>query len=152
MEYLPKPRLAIFAILFGSLVLPPGLTKSPALVLASHDPNTHILTILAGHGPDNNVEWAGLRHDSRDLLYRTPGGAVPAGTPVTIRFRTFHDDVTSVKLRLYDLNSSSESFHPMTPVATHVSCYQPGLENETCDFWGVTLPDTSPNNFWYRFV
>ena len=32
---------------------------------------THVLTISAGHGADNNVEWDGLRHDSRDPLYRT---------------------------------------------------------------------------------
>ena len=37
---------------------------------------TNTLTVQAGHGPDNNVEWDGLRHDSRDSLYRTPGGAV----------------------------------------------------------------------------
>ncbi|MEK7787203.1 MAG: alpha-amylase, partial [Chloroflexota bacterium] len=62
---------------------------------------SHILVIQSVQGADNNVEWDGLRHDSRDPLYRTPGGAVPAGTPVTIRFRTFHDDVTSVTLRAY---------------------------------------------------
>ena len=27
---------------------------------------THVLTVSAGHGHDNNVEWDGLRHDSRD--------------------------------------------------------------------------------------
>ena len=57
-------------------------------------PRRHVLTVLAGHGHDNNVEWDGLRHDSRSDVYRTPGGAVEAGTPVTLRFRTFHDDVT----------------------------------------------------------
>jgi hypothetical protein len=52
-----------------------------------------------------------VRHDSRDPLYRTPGGAVPAGTPVTIRLRTFHNDVTSVRLRVYDLNASAQRFY-----------------------------------------
>ena len=50
-----------------------------AKVSFRYDSVSHVLTILAGHGHDNNVEWDGLRHDSRDLLYRTPGGAVPAG-------------------------------------------------------------------------
>ena len=67
---------------------------------------THVLTVLAGHGHDNNVEWDGLRHDSRSDVYRTPGGAVEAGTPVTLRFRTFHDDVTSVRARFYSLASA----------------------------------------------
>ncbi len=113
---------------------------------------SHILTILAGHSPDNNVEWDGLRHDSRDTLYRTPGGAVPAGTPVIIRFRTFHNDVTGVKLRVYSLNAGGQSLYPMTAAATDVSCYQAGLESETCDFWQATLTNAQPDNLWYRFL
>ncbi|MBK9940312.1 MAG: fibronectin type III domain-containing protein [Kouleothrix sp.] len=123
-----------------------------AKVSFSYDATTHVPSILAGHAPDNNVEWDGLRHDSRDTLYRTPGGAVPAGTPVTIRFRTFHNDVTAVKLRLYDLNANGQRIVPMAPAATNVSCYQIGLESETCDFWAATLPNDLPNNFWYRFI
>jgi len=40
----------------------------------------------------------------------------------------------------------------MTPAATDVGCYQAGLEDRTCDFWAVTLPNDSPANVWYRFV
>ncbi len=123
-----------------------------AKVSFSYNAASHVLSILAGHAPDNNVEWNGLRHDSRDTLYRSPGGAVPAGTPVTIRFRTFHNDVTSVKLRLYDLNASGQRLVPMTIAASDTPCYQPGLESETCDFWAATLPNDAPNNYWYRFV
>jgi glycosidase len=121
-------------------------------VIFSYDSSSHVLTIQAGPGPDNNVFWDGLRYDSRDLLYRTPGGAVKAGTPVLIRFRTFHNDVTGVSLRLYDLNANAQRIIPMSPAATDVSCYQPGLETYTCDFWQATLDETSPNNLWYRFI
>ncbi|MBK9714868.1 MAG: alpha-amylase [Kouleothrix sp.] len=123
-----------------------------AKVSFSYNAATHVLTILAGHAHDNNVEWDGLRHDSRDTLYRAPGGAVPAGTPVKIRFRTYHDDVTGVKLRVYDLNAGGQSVVPMAVAASGVSCYQPGLESETCDFWEATLPNAAPNNLWYRFI
>ena len=41
--------------------------------------SSSISVVAAGPGHDGNVEWDGLRHDSRDPLYRTPGGAVPAG-------------------------------------------------------------------------
>ncbi|MBI5567959.1 MAG: alpha-amylase [Chloroflexi bacterium] len=123
-----------------------------AKVSFRYDSVSHVLTILAGHAPDNNVEWDGLRHDSRDTLYRTPGGAVPAGTPVTLRFRTFHNDVTSVKARVYDLDAGGQQILPMAPAATDVACYQPGLETETCDFWSVTLNYASPDNLWYRFI
>lgn len=123
-----------------------------AKVSFSYNAATHVLSILAGHAADNNVEWDGLRHDSRDTLYRTPGGAVSAGTPVTIRFRTFHNDVTSVKLRLYDLNAGGQQIITMAPATTDVPCFQAGLESETCDFWATTLPNSAPNNYWYRFI
>ncbi len=71
-------------------------------------------------GPDNNVAWDGLRHDSRDTLYRTPGGAVPEGTPVTLRMRTFHDDVTGVRVRTYSVNDAAQTILPMTRVAADV--------------------------------
>ena len=123
-----------------------------AKVTFSYNSATHVLTVQAGHALDNNVEWDGLRHDSRDLLYRTPGGAVAAGTPVTLRFRTFHNDVNRVRARIYNLNSNSQSFTDLTLAASDVSCYQLGLEAETCDYWATTLTNASPDNLWYRFI
>ncbi|MGE5464285.1 MAG: alpha-amylase family glycosyl hydrolase, partial [Syntrophothermus sp.] len=123
-------------------------------VTFSYDSASHVLSIdvvSTGPKPDNNVEWDGLRHDSRDPLYRTPGGAVPAGTPVTIRFRTYHNDVTGVSMRVYDVNTGTQRFVKMDPAATDVDCYQAGLPF-TCDFWQATLTEASPNNLWYRFI
>jgi len=115
--------------------------------------SSHLLTIVALNQsfPDNNVEWDGVQHDSRETLYRAPGGAVPAGTPVTLRLRTFHNDVTDVRLRVYDLNANGQSVYGMSLAASEVSCYQAGLEARTCDFWEVTLENPLPNNLWYRF-
>ena len=123
-----------------------------ARVVFRYDSASHVLTILAGFLPDNNIAWDGLRHDSRDPLYRTPGGAVPAGSPVKIRFRTFHNDVTGVSLRVYDLNAAAQRFYPMQRAAAGISCYQPGLESASCDFWEAVLPNDQPNNLWYRFI
>jgi glycosidase len=117
-------------------------------VTFSYDSVSHVLTISTA----GNVEWDGLRHDSRDLLYRTPGGAVPAGTPVKLRLRTFHDDVTAVTARIYDVNDNVQRLLPMQVAASDVSCYQAGLGARTCDFWEVTLPNGAPNNLWYRFI
>jgi glycosidase len=117
------------------------------------DATTNILTIQGGHGRDNRVALDGLRHDSRDTLYRTPGGAVPAGTPVILRFRTFHNDVTAVWARFWSINRAGESIEAMTRVATAVGCYQPDLAGETCDFWQLRLPaDLGADNLWYRFI
>ncbi|MRR29431.1 glycoside hydrolase family 13 protein, partial [bacterium] len=121
----------------------------------SYASTSHILTITVTppvSSLDNNVEWDGLRHDSRDLLYRTPGGAVAAETPVTLRFRTFHNDVNKVQARIYDLNANAQHILTMSLAASDVSCYQSDLEGHTCDFWAVTLPNAAPDNLWYRFI
>ena len=124
-----------------------------ANVTFTYNPGTHILTITgASSDHDNNVEWDGLRHDSRDTLYRSPGGAVPANTPVKIRFRTFHNDVTDVTLRLYDLNAGAESLVPMQLVAPDVPCFQDGFGSKTCDYYESAINSPTPNNYWYRFI
>ncbi|MCU0507131.1 MAG: alpha-amylase family glycosyl hydrolase [Anaerolineae bacterium] len=105
-----------------------------------------------GPKPDNNVEWDGVRHDSRDLLYRTPGGAVTAGTPVTLRLRTFHNDVTAATLRVYSVNANGQSLHPMALEASDVSCYEDALAGDTCDYWTATLMNEAVDNIWYRFL
>jgi hypothetical protein len=122
-----------------------------ATIIFKYNAATHILMILAGV-PDNNIAWDGLKHDSRDTLYRTPGGAVEAGSTVLVRFRTFHNDVTSVSLRTYDLNASGQSVTPMTLVAADVPCYPAELDQSTCDYWETAIHKASPNNLWYRFI
>jgi len=124
----------------------------------TYDSVTHVPTInsVAPTGPshDNNVLWDGLRHDSRDSLYRTPGGAVPAGTPVILRFRTFHDDVTAVGARIFSLRTGGAQVIPMTLAAAGEDCAQDGLPFE-CDYWQATIPAplaAQPDNIWYRFV
>jgi glycosidase len=121
-------------------------------VAFSWSSTTHVLTIQAGRGADNNVEWDGLRFDSRDTLYRTPQGAVPAGTPVTIRFRTFHNDVTSVTLRDFSVAQNAEHLIAMKRAASGVSCYQQSLTADLCDLWQATLPDAQTDIHWFRFI
>jgi glycosidase len=136
----------------GGANIPFTVPANGAKVTFTYVAATHVLTVSAGHGHDGNVEWDGLQHDSRDTLYRTPGGAVPAGTPVTIRLRTFHDDVTGVSLRVYSLNAAGQSIKKLSIAATDVSCADPALATERCDFWAVTLPDALADNLWYRFI
>jgi glycosidase len=130
--------------------IPFTVPVSNARVTFSYHALSHLLTVTSAQS-DNNIEWDGLRHDSRDSLYRTPGGAVTPGTPVVLRFRTFHDDATAVTLRAYDLNANAQRLVPMTRVAVDEDCYQPGL-SRTCDYWAATLTSDGPNNFWYRFI
>lgn len=104
-------------------------------------------------GNDNNVEWDGVKHDSRNSMYRTPFGAVKIGTPVTLRLRTFHKDVTAVKTRFYDIASSSQFILNMTPAATNVPCNEPTVPAaKTCDFWTTTITPTQRTVVYYRFI
>ncbi|HSK52286.1 MAG TPA: alpha-amylase family glycosyl hydrolase, partial [Clostridia bacterium] len=136
----------------GGPNIPFTVPAAGAQVTFRYNATSHVLTILAGHGHDGNVEWDGLRHDSRDPLYRTPGGAVPADTAVILRFRTFHGDVTGVRTRFYSVNLGGQHIEPMELAAEDVSCYEAALATERCDFWEVTLPPGDPDNFWYRFI
>ncbi len=98
-------------------------------------------------GTDDNVWWDGLEHDSRSDMYRTPFGAVPKMTPVTLRFRTYAGDVTEVKARVWDNTLGTQSFYPMTQVAT--------LPGDPFDYavWQVELdaPDYE-TILYYRFL
>src|SRR4029453_5757486 len=112
-----------------------------AKVTFIYDSATHVLTISSGFAPDNNIAWDGMRHDSRDLLYRTPGGAVPAGTDVLIRFRTFHNHGTGVDPPLFDINLNAQRIVHMTLAADDVSCYDAAFASFSCDFWQATLDE-----------
>ena len=48
--------------------IPFTVPVSNARVTFTYNATTHVLTIVVGLAPDNNVVWDGLRHDSRDLL------------------------------------------------------------------------------------
>jgi glycosidase len=106
----------------------------------------------AAHHLDGTIDLAGLRHNSRDMLYRTPPGAVPAGTPVTIRLRTFAGDVSAVQLRAFGVEGNAQQLLDMDLAASAVDCYEAELAGQTCDFWSATLPNAAPDNIWYRFI
>ncbi|MGA4508835.1 alpha-amylase family glycosyl hydrolase [Propionibacteriaceae bacterium G1746] len=151
-RHLGRPLAAILsclAMLVGLAV--PAMAGPPAPSTApAGAPSIGAVPTAA---PDGNVEWDGLKHDSRSTVYRTPQGAVPEGTAVTIRFRTFQNDVTSVDLRLYSVADGRERVVAMTRAATGVSCYEPRLAASSCDYWEHTLPaDHQADNLWYRFI
>jgi glycosidase len=139
--------------------IPFTVPAAGSTTMFSYDSTTHVLTVSSvgpgGHAHDNNVEWDGLRHDSRDTLYRTPGGAVSAGTGVILRLRTFHDDVTAVGARIFSLRTGGAQVVPMKLAASDVGCAQASLAADSCDYWQASVPGAlaaQPDNLWYRFV
>jgi glycosidase len=121
-------------------------------VTFTYNPTTHILSIVSGHAHDNNVEYTGLGHNSQDSLYRVPFGAVTPQTPVILRFRTYHNDVTAVSTRFYDTATAHQFFQDMTIAASNVSCYDPSQPDQTCDYWQTTVTPSQPTTLYYRFI
>lgn len=96
---------------------------------------------------DGDVEWWGVGHNSHDLVYREPFGAVPAEADVTLRLRTYQGDVTGAAVRVWDDLLDTESFFPMSRSATITD--PAGLY----EYWEVqfTTP-ADPTIWWYKFV
>lgn len=90
-----------------------------------------------------------IRHDSRDGFYRTPFGAVPAGTSVTLRLATAPDDVADVTLRLRDDVGNAARELDLERVLAAAPCPPAG---ETCDVWETTVQTAAPTTLRYRFT
>ncbi|NDJ60950.1 MAG: hypothetical protein GYB67_07485 [Chloroflexi bacterium] len=99
---------------------------------------------------DNNVNWNELGHNSRDPLYRSPGGAVPTGTEITLRLRALNDDLTAAQVRVWNDRINVSTIYDMTRVASNVTFPN---DPTVYEFWEVTLPASAdPTIYWYRFI
>lgn len=97
----------------------------------------------SGASHDNNIWWNDLGHNSRDGLYRNPGGAVVTGTAVTLRLRAACGDLTAARVRVWNDRPNVQTIYKME-VAGHDAQY---------DYWEVTLPASAePTIYWYRFI
>jgi glycosidase len=96
-----------------------------------------------GADHDNDIWWGDLGHNSRDPLYRTPGGAVPTNTPVKLRLRAASGDLTAARLRIWNDRLDSQYMLDMTRVA----------DDGTYEWWEATAPASAqPTIYWYRFI
>jgi glycosidase len=99
-----------------------------------------------GAGGGGPIKQAALLHDTRDLAYRSPSGAVPTGQPVTLTLRAAAGNVASTKLRVWDsaaLGGHGDAIWYDARVAATRGGY---------DFWRVTLPaQKSPRALWYKW-
>jgi glycosidase len=128
-----------------------GYTVTFSFDVATHTPSVVVASDLPSQ--DGNVEYLGLGHDSQSDVYRQPFGAVTPGTTVKLRFRTFHDDVSGVRARVYDDVRRGESILRMTRVAQDVPCYDPALDERAgCDYWQTTVTPARLTTLYYRFI
>lgn len=102
-----------------------------------------LLTSITGSAQPGLPQEPEILHDSRDTLYRFPGGAVPTGTSVHLRLRTPAGEVDAVGVRIYSSASRTTSVLPMSIAATLPDGY---------DLWEARL-DTGDvlTVYYYRF-
>ncbi len=124
----------------------PAATATVAATAAPSPPSTATIVpppATATPAGDGQIDTKALYHMSRDPAYRSPGGAVPAGTTVTLRLRAAPGDLTGADVRTFDTRTNADQTLPMR------------LEQQTPegDLWraDVTTPST-PGLFTYRFV
>ncbi len=93
---------------------------------------------------DASIEREALWHDSRDDLYRTPGGAAPLGTTITLRLRAAAGDLDSASVRVYRSADQSQTLLPMTVTATTPDGY---------DLWEAAVDvGQRATVYYYRFL
>jgi glycosidase len=101
---------------------------------------------------DGRLDPLGFAHDSRDLAYRLPAGAAPAGSAIRLRFRTFHADATGVALVVTDAEADAETRLEMARVAGPAPCGEDVVDEiAPCDWWEATVTPPDPTTLTYRF-
>jgi glycosidase len=121
-------------------------------VTFSYVASTHVLTIeTSTPTPSGDINWDGLRHDTFDAYYRSPFGAVQAGSQVTLRFRTTHFDVDGVSVRVYTYDPATGT--TTGPVDHPMSFFENRTEGGTeYDVWAVNLQTPSTASvLYYKF-
>ena len=140
--------LGLVAVLAGL-----GLALAPRSTSPSPSPSTPPSAPLAvaDQPPlarDGAIDEGGLAHDSRSDRYRTPFGAVPAGTTVTLRLRATAGDLTDATVRIWDELGKLQALVPMQVVASDRTQGDHGY-----DYWQATIRSAAkPTILWYRFI
>ncbi|MEM6454111.1 MAG: glycoside hydrolase family 13 protein, partial [Acidobacteriota bacterium] len=100
---------------------------------------------VLGAPGDNDIRWSEVLHDTRDLFYRAPFGAIEAETPLVLRLRTAQDDLSDAAVRVY-----------ATPLGDITLTMTQVVESDpTYDWWEVALPTDAtaqPSQLFYKFL
>jgi hypothetical protein len=94
-----------------------------------------------------DIHWNGLLHDTINTSYRSPFGAQPTNSQVTLTFRSERFNLNAVTLRVYQLNPDHET-------NTVLNLNAPYSSNDGAyDYWQttVTLPNY-PTVWYYKWM
>jgi glycosidase len=101
--------------------------------------------------PFSNEQPSALYHNTFDAFYRSPEGAVPENTQVTLRFRTEHFAADGVTVRAYIFDTASGK--TTGPIDTQMTFDQNITVNgNEYDAWKATLTmPPKPSVYYYKF-
>ncbi|GEM_PF-402092 len=99
------------------------------------------------YGPNCDISWAQVLHDSFNLDYRSPSGPIAAGaTQVKLRLRVAQDELSSARVRVWNDRTNTETYYNMAWDGTFDS------DPATYDYWYVDIPlPTDPTILYYFF-
>ena len=96
---------------------------------------------------DNNIWWAGVKHDSFDADFRAPFGAVQtSSSPIRIRLRTCAMDLSSVRLTAWDARKAKRVWFGMVE---DFQRFDEGVG--PVQYWRVDLPVSDIPTISYYF-
>jgi len=142
---LPAAAVGFVIVLAGLALAACGPSPSPSATASAPPVAVADLPPLA---PDGAIDEKGLAHDSRSDRYRTPFGAVSAGSAVTLRLRATAGDLTDATVRVWDELGKLQALVPMKVVASDRTQGAHGY-----DYWQATIRTAGkPTILWYRFI
>jgi glycosidase len=103
--------------------------------------------VLAGtrSASADSIDTASLFFDGHNTFYRSPFGAIPTGSSVTVRLRVAHQGATAATAYLIDLSAASPT---QTPVPMSLDTAAGTAQH---DFWKATMTPTSVGIWGYYF-
>ncbi|WP_029688083.1 alpha amylase N-terminal ig-like domain-containing protein [Thermoanaerobacter sp. A7A] len=95
-------------------------------------------------GPDNNIYYDDLKHDTHDPFFRSPFGAIKTGDTVTLRIQARNHDLESAKISYWD---------DIKKIRIEVAMYKIGQSPDgKYEYWEVKLSFDHPTRVWYYFI
>jgi glycosidase len=107
----------------------------------THEVKTQKLDMDAG-----DIQYDHLYHNTMNLNYREPFGAIKAGSHVTLRLRAAKGDLTAAKLSLTNQTTGETELYDMTKAGTTV------IDGDKADIWAVTITPKEKGVYGYKFI
>lgn len=92
-------------------------------------------------GSDGTVQKEALYHNTWDKAFRSPFGAIAAGTPVTLRLQTNKDDLTNASVLVKNFTTGNSKTYTMNKA---------GWQNGK-DYWEVQFKPDTKGVYGYKF-